>query len=729
MEGGKILYQGKPIQKYMVNNLDLMEGRYAMINNNLPLDAVKKVQVIENDQPVKILDSLVFSNRASLNLELKKFTTTGTGKIGVGAAPVLWDLNVTQMTFGKTFQMLNSFQTNNTGNDVSRDLKAFYTSGIDFVSRPTISNGESFLAIRNIASPSFEEQKWLNNKIFLFSTNALQKLRSGTELKANVSYYHDIRKRSGYIATQYFTKDEIIYSSEELSNRYRNQVFDIGLLIERNEKNIYLRNSTKFQKKWNTDRGEVLFNNSGHIGQYRDYTDQAFLNNLSLARFIGKQLVTMTSTAKFNSTPQQLLVTPGQFEDMLNNGKPYEQLFQQVNFKKFSFENNIGFVRKIKNWSLSPNLAINYAHNSLQSNVYITDQGNTKKSGEDYVNDMKNGELNFAFSVNLRWEKPKWKWMFSVPYNLYYFNVLQQGVKTIDHSIRNSFNPASTLTYLIDANNDLSASLSGGNTFEGLNNFYNGYIITQYRNMQRYDARLLRTGNKSLNIGYNYKNTITANFANLKYNYWSGRRDYIYANTIDEKGRATTSIIDQNSVSTNHGFSGGLSRYFSTIKTIAKLNASINWSSSDYLINGNMEMQHGRSQSGSVEFINNFSSIISGDYKTIIGRTKSIFADNQLVVVYANHYLNLVISPADSYSFTVSNALYTNNMKNQGDQYFLDLSCRYQIKRWKTDLEFAGQNLLNNNQFIQQFSNNIELIQSYFELRPRQFLISTRFRF
>lgn len=37
MEGGKILYQGKPIQKYMVNNLDLMEGRYAMINNNLPL--------------------------------------------------------------------------------------------------------------------------------------------------------------------------------------------------------------------------------------------------------------------------------------------------------------------------------------------------------------------------------------------------------------------------------------------------------------------------------------------------------------------------------------------------------------------------------------------------------------------------------------------------------------------------------------------------------------------
>src|SRR5690606_27528031 len=62
---GTILYQGKPIQKYMVNNLDLMEGRYNMINNNLPADAVKSVQVVENDQPIKILDSLLFSDRAS----------------------------------------------------------------------------------------------------------------------------------------------------------------------------------------------------------------------------------------------------------------------------------------------------------------------------------------------------------------------------------------------------------------------------------------------------------------------------------------------------------------------------------------------------------------------------------------------------------------------------------------------------------------------------------------
>src|SRR5699024_5728851 len=87
MDGERILYRGKPIQKYMVNNLDLMEGRYGMINKNLPADAVKDVQVVENDQPIKILDSLVFSDQASLNLKLKKFTTSGTVKVGLGASP------------------------------------------------------------------------------------------------------------------------------------------------------------------------------------------------------------------------------------------------------------------------------------------------------------------------------------------------------------------------------------------------------------------------------------------------------------------------------------------------------------------------------------------------------------------------------------------------------------------------------------------------------------------
>ena len=41
---GKILYQGKPIQKYYIEGLDLLEGKYNLANNNLPVSSVSKVQ-------------------------------------------------------------------------------------------------------------------------------------------------------------------------------------------------------------------------------------------------------------------------------------------------------------------------------------------------------------------------------------------------------------------------------------------------------------------------------------------------------------------------------------------------------------------------------------------------------------------------------------------------------------------------------------------------------------
>jgi len=121
---GKILYQGKPIQKYYIEGLDLLEGKYNLANNNLPASSVSKVQILENHQPIKLLDSLVFSDKASLNIKLKKnIMVTGTSKLGVGLSPFLWNVNSTPMLFTKKQQMIASYQTNNIGNDISNEIK------------------------------------------------------------------------------------------------------------------------------------------------------------------------------------------------------------------------------------------------------------------------------------------------------------------------------------------------------------------------------------------------------------------------------------------------------------------------------------------------------------------------------------------------------------------------------------------------------------------------------
>ncbi len=730
MQGGKILYQGKVIRKYMVNNLDLMEGRYGMINNNLPADAVKKVQIVENDQPIKILDSLVSSDQVSLNLELKKFTSTGTGKVGVGAVPFLWDANLTPMTFGKTFQMLNSLQSNNTGNDVAKDLKAFYTGGGYLANNAAVSDGPSYIFLRNVSSPGFAENKWLDNQIFLTSTNVLQKLKSGLELKGNASYYNDLRKRSGFTATEIFTADQTILTSEAIDNRFRINVLDAGVLLEKNEKKVYLRNSLKYHKRWNSDVGNLLFNETDRIVQNRKYEDQAVLNAFSMARFIGKQLVNVKSTVEWHQTPQRLAVVPGQLAEILNQGEPYEQMTQSVQYRGIRADNGLSFTRRIKLWTVAPSLDINYVNRLLETGIGIRNGQEDEQLGEGYRNDLRTGQLQLAIGSRFSFEKEKWKINLSTPYSFYLYSVTRQGIQSLSSENRNTFNPSATVRYALNQYNELSANGSTGRQIGGLDNFYNAYIIDSYRSIRRYNARLLESTSAEAGVHYNYRNTLRANFANMGYTYSQGSRDYIFRNTVDSLGQSTTGIEDRESWNSSHSLSGGIARFFSPIKTVVKLNANIGMSASDYLLNDVMARQESKRFGGTLEIINNLSSVVSGEYKTTYGHSRNELAGGRAnTVTYNNHYLNLSIYPGDRHSLTVYNSYYGNNVSGQRNQYFLDAMYRYRVQKWRTDIELSATNLLDNNQYLQQFSTTYQLVQSYFELRPRQFLISTRFKF
>jgi hypothetical protein len=68
---GKILYQGKAINKYYIEGLDLLEGKYNLANDNLPYQEVSQVQILENHQHKKhwIVYSFLIERRSISNLK------------------------------------------------------------------------------------------------------------------------------------------------------------------------------------------------------------------------------------------------------------------------------------------------------------------------------------------------------------------------------------------------------------------------------------------------------------------------------------------------------------------------------------------------------------------------------------------------------------------------------------------------------------------------------------
>lgn len=52
-KSGAISYNGKPINKFYIEGLDLLESKYSIATNNLPVDEVSTVQLLENHQFIK----------------------------------------------------------------------------------------------------------------------------------------------------------------------------------------------------------------------------------------------------------------------------------------------------------------------------------------------------------------------------------------------------------------------------------------------------------------------------------------------------------------------------------------------------------------------------------------------------------------------------------------------------------------------------------------------------
>ena len=123
---GTIKYQGKTINKFYIEGMDLLGGKYAMASENLSADKVKSVQVYENHQPVKALKNVQFSEQAALNLVLKddaKNVWQGVVDLAVGYGDDwLRDARWLEMVFGRKKQSISMMKANNTGKDIDHEV-------------------------------------------------------------------------------------------------------------------------------------------------------------------------------------------------------------------------------------------------------------------------------------------------------------------------------------------------------------------------------------------------------------------------------------------------------------------------------------------------------------------------------------------------------------------------------------------------------------------------------
>lgn len=723
---GKIFYQGMPLNKFYVEGLDLMDGSYGVISKNLPKDAVSTVEIMENHQPVKILEDKVSSMQAALNVKLKsKVAVVGTAKTGAGLSPLLWDINLSPMLFTKKIQVLASYQTNNTGNDVAQQLEVFTIQDLMNNSDRPVDRSQ-LISIQDIAPPQIEEHRYLDNNIHLLNFNVLLPLNNDFQLRTNLHYINDLQHRKVELKRTIYNIDDTLHFTERFDNMANINYFTSKFNLNRNVKNNYFDNELKIKARWNKLSGLVYPENLP-VSQTLSNPLKSISNELRTVYPIADYLIEINSYISFDQNPHELQVEPGQFEEALNNGNPYDKAIQQTNLHRFYTNNSAGFVFGLKNLSISPLIGVSYRHQNLNSNIQIVHNGNYFEADTSFKNNLDGSHTHAYMQAKVEYKKQRLSISAKLP--LSWQNVFMEDTDANrgQEVSRIYFDPGLSAEYRLGNFWRARASWRYSNTLGDIERIHYRFIMSSYRNLNQNSAPISETSRHNISTRISYRNSIISFFNTVGYAFSKGLTNITQSNIINADGSTIRHAVEIPQTTNVHSFHASSSKYISGLKTSLGVKVYFTQRQGKSLMNGELF----DTKNVFFNFVPNLNfrvtTWLNMDYSLDASYIRTYIENEQKnQVSMLRHKFDAFAFPVKNQTISLSSEYYDyDGTKN----LFIDLLYRYTFTKKKIDVELRWNNIFNNKTYTSFQARNFMVWESTYVLRPSQLLMLVNFSF
>lgn len=735
---GSILYQGNAINKFYVNGKDLMEGGYGTINNSLPKDAVQKVEVLENHQPVKILQDKVPSDQAAINIKLKNSVTmTGRGEVGSGFGdPWLWNVKLTPMFFGQKSQWVVNYKTNNMGEQVENEgnILAF---GSRFEGRRINASQNDWLNVENANTPNLPVKRYLMNNVHYLSANYLTNIdkKKEWELKANANYTNNAVERESYSETNYFNGASNIINI--LNNFYTDKAKG-ELIFTKNAKKGFFKNTTSFSQFWNADRGVVDrtdVSSTRHGEEAIESPTTSFQNSLSTIIPWKEKMVNVMSFINYQTDKQTLEVSPSSYLEIpgFNPDLNSELVRQNLRLKTFEANHsaNIGF--SAKGWTFTPEVGFNFKTTDL-----VSDLSNITTTGvlpTAYNNDLKYTTATPYGSVGVNYKSEAWMVYANFPINSNNIKA-EDPVRNVSKEVNKvTFEPSIFAQYTFASFWKASVNANINNNFGEINSAYSGFLMTSPNGINAMDINnpIPQNNNKSAGTRLEYRNPLNNLFFNVNYRFSDAKRNLISNPRINAAGYTIMQYIERDNHVINNGYSAEVGKYFPKFKTNASVSYSNNTSKSDAFLDNASYTNKNNSQSYGIKFNNTYFSWMSIDYNASISRTKQT-SEGGVVSDAARkgftHNLGVFFYPVENHTVGFNwDQVNTNASGQKYNNGFYDVSYQFSWSKKKIDFELKWMNIANKKVFETYDINTTNISYTRIQLRPSQVMFTVKFNF
>ncbi len=718
-QSGAVKYNGKSINRFYVEGLDMMGSRYGVATKNIQAKDIAKVEVLENHQPIRVLQGVQASDRAAVNLKLKnsaRGTWNGTLQLGAGYAPVQWNGEGTLMYFGRNFQTLNTYKTNNSGDDAGRELQSF-EGGATAGSLP--------IGVHAPDSPPVDRSRYLDNQVHAVSLNVIRKLKQkGSDFRINATYLHDLQAARGTSLTTCWRPDAPPLVIDERSRAdHRTDRTEVELQLRKNTEKHYLREQLTFGGRWDRDAGTVWSDGSAIDQRFR-LPSIRLRNAFSDIVRRGDWSLNLYSTTDFASQPGELTVMPTPYAEIFGSPEGCPDAFQQLTSRRFRTDNSVSTFYRVKRWTFWMRVGAEITLERLTSSLSACSGPRERLEAADTMrNDLswQLYRLNAGPSISYR-NGDRFSASLSLPVELQH---LRRNGRTGSEVF---WSPSLSIQGTITYNLKYSAQASCGETIGGIYDTYPGYIMSDYRQIASRTGDLLRTRRQNGSASLSYGNAIRALFGSLEGRYWRQRRNLTYGTRY---AGTLTQITTEAAPNTSRGWSvsGKLSKRFTAIATTVNLGGGYERSHSELLRQGERVDTRTDRVSADAGLDARVTQALRLDYRGEYVRTQSRAAGSDpfdpIDFVHQEAGVSLVLGK--QWVWRIGGEHYYNPAIGGRDRnlWFLDASLSVKGKRVEYVIE--GSNLLDTRAFRSVSTSDLnDYVRSY-TLRPASVLFKVKF--
>ena len=675
---GTIEYQGKPINKFYIEGMDLMGSKYAMASENLSADKVKEVQVLENHQAIKSLRDVSFSEQAAINLVLKdeaKSTWSGLADLGGGYGNEwLYDNRLMGMQFNKHFQTLMLYKNNNTGKNIGAEV-------MDLTNSTGYRMEKGLLDMISLNGPEFEQERYTFNASHLLAGNWLLKTGADSQLRLQVSGLLDREHQQSCSRTTYLTIAgmPVIVEDWDVTGHRREVKGEVEYTL--NSAKTYLSSCTKVYADWNASSGVMNLDGNATDLMVRPWK-RSVSEDLSISHTTKNgHIWKLFSSSGYTWLPGHLLTLNGRQETL--------------DLGLFSTRNYASFQHRIGKWMLSGKMGFDAKRQQINDHLWSMlapyaeltlrrEFGSHKLDGilrvsyqrRQYDQNVRQG---IYFEPTVRWN---WKASPTSSMMVYYRLSVSpiQGTKVADTPVYTSYRSQYIGTGIPDV--QLSHTVAGT---------------------------------------YSYRNPVYGLFLNITPMLTRSKGNLLFANTIDS-GIYIQQASGQTYDANTYMLDGRISKSFSWCRTVIGLSGSAMLSDYSFLSAGKVVDARTAGYTVSLDYSCRPTQWMTVEGGSLLEMTKrSVEGAATAGVNDWEHRMQLNFLPAKKWMISLHNELYHSSEKDFGVNWFCDASLSYKADRW--ELSLAGRNLVGTSQYERVHMSST--VQSYTltYLRPREVVV------